>query len=73
MIDRDKTQLYNHEVDLEFITGLPIVRIVGYDTNESGDPAFKLTRVITQAGESYHVEGEHDLPYVDEAKLRECK
>lgn len=71
----DKTQPRDYEVDLEVITGSPVVRIVGYVTKEFGDPTFKLTRVITQAGETYDVEGEHDLPYLcgdlDIAKLNE--
>lgn len=64
MSNEDKTQPYSHEVDLELITGSPIVRVVGYVTNEFGDLTFKATRVITAAGDSYGIEGEHDLPYV---------
>lgn len=70
----DRTQPRSYEIDLEVLTGSPIVRIVGRVANEFGEPSFKLSRVITADGQSFDVEGEHDFPYLcglDEAKLVE--
>lgn len=72
--EEDPTKPYSHEIDLELVTGSPIVRIVGYISREFGDPTFQMTRVITADGQSFHAEGEHDMPYLtdlDEAKLEE--
>jgi hypothetical protein len=59
MANEDITQPRSFDMDFELITGSPVVRIVGHITNEFGEPTFKLTRVITAAGQSYDVEGEH--------------
>lgn len=74
MANEDQTQPRSYELDLELITGSPVVRIVGRVANEFGEPSFKLMRVITAAGDSYDVEGEHDFPYLcglDEQRLAE--
>lgn len=74
MTNKDQTKPYDYEIDLERITDSPIVRIVGYVSREFGDPTFKMTRVITADGQSFHAEGEHDIAYLtdlDEAKLKE--
>lgn len=64
MTEKDQTKPFDHEMDLEVLTGSPVVRVVGYIVNEFGDPAFKVTRLITQDGQSFYVEGEHDFPYL---------
>jgi hypothetical protein len=71
---KDQTKPYDNEIDLEVLTDSPIVRVVGYIANEFGDPSFKVTRIITQDGQSFYVEGEHDFPYLtglDDRKVAE--
>jgi hypothetical protein len=46
--------------------GISIVDIHGYVTNKFGDPVFKLCKLVLSDGESVFVEGELDMPYLDE-------
>jgi hypothetical protein len=46
------------------IQGSQIKDIVGYVSNEFGDPIFKLSKIIFEDGIEYWCEGEHDMPYV---------
>ena len=71
-MENDRTQPRDYEIDLEQVTGSPVIRVVGYIANEFGEPSFKITRVITADGKDYDAEGEHDFPYLvdlDQEKL----
>jgi len=46
------------------ICGKKIKDIVGYVSNEFGDPTFKICRIIFEDGTTQEVEGEHDFPYI---------
>ncbi len=49
--------------------GITIVDITGYITNAFGsEPVFKLYHLILSNGEKVCIEGEHDLPYLDNCK-----
>ena len=43
-----------------------VVDVYGYLTNEFGDIAFKVSRIVLDNGKTLYVEGEHDLPYIME-------
>lgn len=42
----------------------PIKDVQGYISEEFGDPAFKLVRIIFEDGTQIEIEGEHDFPYL---------
>lgn len=54
----------DYEISLSKLTGVKIADIYGYITDEFGFPVFKITRFIQEDGNYFHIEGEHDMPYI---------
>ena len=60
---------YQHEgsdylLSLTKLTGKKIKDVVGYVSNEFGDPTFKLSHIVMEDDKPLFIEGEHDFPYV---------
>lgn len=53
-----------YELSLKRVLDQPIADVLGYVSNEFGEPTFKLTRLVLGNGVSIRVEGEHDFPYL---------
>ncbi len=53
-----------YELSLTRMLEQPVVDVLGYISNEFGEPTFKLTRLVLENGVSVRVEGEHDFPYL---------
>jgi hypothetical protein len=53
-----------YEISLKKLSGLEVVDVLGYISNEFGQPTFKLTNVVLSNGCRIGVEGEHDFPYL---------
>ena len=51
-------------ISLSKLTDKKIKDVVGYFTNEFGEPCFKLCSVEFEDGSVCFAEGEHDLPYL---------
>jgi len=69
-------------ISLSKLTGLEIADVLGYVTNEFGEPSLKVCMIKFTDGSYCGVEGEHDFPYLttfpkwpipglDEATLQE--
>jgi hypothetical protein len=51
-------------LSLAKLTGKKVKDIQGYATEEEGEAAFKLSRIVFEDDTYVRVEGEHDFPYV---------
>ena len=62
-----ETEKRSYEISLvDVLNGDKVKDIYGYVSHEFGDAVFKITRIVTENGKSFYVEGEHDLPYIAE-------
>ena len=58
--------MHDWEKSLTRVVGKRIVDVVGYVSDEFGDPTFKITGILLEDGTILAVEGEHDFPYIAE-------
>lgn len=56
----------DYEIALTELTGLKIKEIIGYISNEFGEPCFKLTKLIFENDKMAWIAGEHDSPYISD-------
>lgn len=50
-------------ISLSLLMG-QVVDVLGFITNEFGDPTFQISRILLADGKCLYAEGEHDCPYL---------
>lgn len=54
----------SYGISLTKLAGVPIADVIGYISNEFGEPVFKVTKILFEDGTTTHVDGEHDIAYL---------